>query len=74
MKEAAIFLGEKLQLGEEETYHRLLRDIEEVLGADGKAEAGWTKEEIVQASGLSEDVFEEIFCRNMKGTRNYWHG
>jgi len=67
MKQAAVYLGENLQLSEEETYRRLLVDIEQVLGANGKAESGWTREEIVAGSGLSEEAFEEIFCRNLKG-------
>lgn len=71
MKEAAIFLGEKTQLSEEETYHRLLRDIDNVLGADGKAESGWTREEIIDGSGLSAEAFDEIFCRNLNGGSSF---
>lgn len=55
----AVDMREK-QSSEEEMYKRALGDLDRVLGADGH-ESGWTKDEMVAASGMTPAAFEETY-------------
>ena len=67
LKEAMIYLQENLGLSEEECFKRVLNDVEKVLAVDGRDEKGWTREEIVQASGMSQEDFDETFTKFIEG-------
>lgn len=38
-----------------------VRGAEKVLGAEGRGERGWTKEEMSEASGMGEGEFEKTY-------------
>lgn len=46
---------------EEELLTSALREIGDILGADGKMEKGWTREEMIEASGMSKEDFTSTF-------------
>jgi hypothetical protein len=60
-------LSDKLGLSEEEAYVKISKDIERVLGADGRDKQGWTKEDIIQASGMPEEQFNNTFTKTLQG-------
>ena len=47
-------------LAEEELYTKALGEVDRVLGL-GKGETGWTREEMIAASGMDEASFRETF-------------
>lgn len=67
LREALNLLSSKLGLSEEEAYHKVLGDIETVLGSEGRDEKGWAREEIIAASGMSEDQFANTFTKALTG-------
>lgn len=67
LREALNLLSEKLDLSEEEAYVKVSEDIERVLGAGGRNEEGWTKEEIIEASGMTSEQFEDTFTKTLHG-------
>lgn len=56
----AVDLREK-QSSEKEMYERALSDLDTVLGADGRASKGWSRDEMVSASGMSQPDFEKTY-------------
>lgn len=65
-EEGRVWLREAVDLREKETseaamYERALADLDTVLGADGRAEKGWSRDEMVAASGMSAADFEKTY-------------
>lgn len=65
-EEGRVWLREAVDLREKESseaamYERALADLDKVLGADGRAEKGWSREEMIAASGLSAPDFEKTY-------------
>lgn len=61
-----IWLREALDLCEKEgseveLYEHALKDLPKVLGQEGRAEQGWTREEMVAASGMSAEDFQKTY-------------
>ena len=46
---------------DEEVYERALSQLDEVLGVDGRGEKGWTREEMIEASGMSASDFTATY-------------
>jgi galactokinase len=67
MKEALAYLQDSLGLSEEESFKRVAQDLDSVLGVDGRDEKGWTLEEIVAASGMSREEFDDTFTKFIEG-------
>jgi hypothetical protein len=66
-REALHLLSDKLGLSEEEAYVKISKDIERVLGSDGRDKQGWTKKDIIQASGMPEEQFNNTFTKTLQG-------
>jgi galactokinase len=60
LREALHLLSEKLGLTEDEAYAKISEDIERVLGGDGRDKQGWAKEDIIMASGMRADQFDDL--------------
>lgn len=73
LREALHLLSDKLSLSEEEAYVKVSKDIERVLGADGKDKQGWTKEDIIQASGMRSEDFNNTFARTIEVRAEKFH-
>ena len=44
-------------------YEKGLEEVDRVLGAQGKDTKGWTKEEMIEASGMNPDAFSKTFLQ-----------
>jgi galactokinase len=73
LREALHLLSAKLGLSEEEAYVQISKDIERVLGADGKDKLGWKKEDIIQASGMRTEDFYNTFARTIEVRAHRFH-
>jgi galactokinase len=47
--------------GERELLERGLKEAEKVLSVEGRGETGWTREEMIQASGMSPEEFTKTY-------------
>ncbi len=46
---------------DEELLREALEEIEDILGPDGRKDSGWTREEMIQASGMSAEDFTSTY-------------
>lgn len=57
-----------LRYGQEvPSYETLLSQVEEILGSDGKGDRGWTREEMIDKSGLSSTEFTRLYLDFLQG-------
>lgn len=45
-------------------YEKALKDLERILGKGGRAQKGWTTEEMIAESGMSKDEFTETYLHH----------
>ncbi|RSH93929.1 galactokinase [Saitozyma podzolica] len=50
-------------------YEKALKDLESVLGKGGRAQKGWTTEEMIAESGMSKDEFTETYLHHFLEVR-----
>ena len=65
-EDGRMWLREALEMwSEEKDQHALyesgLKEVDRVFGANGRGETGWTREEMIQASGMSKEDFTSTF-------------
>lgn len=52
---------------EERLYQRAIQESYRILGKDGRDRRGWTREEMIEASGLSEPDFRSTYLDFLEG-------
>lgn len=77
-EEGRIWLKEALDLwaqsgSEVEVYERALKALPAVLGKDGRGERGWTREEMIEASGMSEEAFTKTYLDFVPTRASHYH-
>jgi hypothetical protein len=45
-------------------YEKALTDLESILGKGGRAQKGWTTEEMIAESGMSQEAFTETYLHH----------
>jgi hypothetical protein len=55
-------------------YEKALKDLESILGKGGRAQKGWTTEEMIAESGMSKDEFTETYLHHfLEGESSHSH-
>ncbi len=48
-------------------YHRAIQESYRILGSESRDRIGWTREEIIAASGMEEAAFRETYLDFLEG-------
>lgn len=73
LREALHLLSDDLGLSEEEAYAKVSKDIKRVLGANGKDKEGWTQEDLIEASGMRPEDFNNTFTQTIEVRADRFH-
>lgn len=56
---------------EERLYHRVIQESFKILGAERRDRRGWTREEMMEASGMSREAFSQTYLEFLEGSSSY---